>query len=124
MLPIGGVLADDQRRSGAFRWPPPKENYVYEALQGAVAQAVLLERLGYDSWKWGDRALLRAFEWLHAEADFPAQGDDTWIPHTVNRAYGTKFPAPAPSRPGKGMGFSHWTHGTARAKKTETALGD
>ena len=107
---IGGVLADDQRRGGPFQWPPPRENYVYEALQGAVTQAVLLERRGYDSWRWGDRALLRAFEWLQAEADFPAVGDDTWLPHIVNRAYGSKFPAPIPSRPGKGMGFSDWTH--------------
>ncbi|HPG25270.1 MAG TPA: alginate lyase family protein [Myxococcota bacterium] len=109
--PIGGVLPDDQRRSGPFRWPPPKENYVYEALQGAVTQAVLLERLGYDPWKWGDSALRRAFEWLHEEARYPAEGDDTWLPHLVNRAYGTRFPAPVPSRPGKGMGFSDWTHG-------------
>jgi len=107
---IGGVLADDQRRAGPFRWPPPRENYVYEALQGAVAQAALLERRGYDSFLWGDRALLRAFEWLHTEADFPAKGDDTWLPHVVNRAYGSKFPAPIPSKPGKAMGFSDWTH--------------
>jgi len=60
--PIGGVLPDDQRRGGRFSWPPPKENYVYEALQGALTQAVLLDRLGYDPWNWGDRALLRAFE--------------------------------------------------------------
>jgi hypothetical protein len=109
--PIGGVLPDDQRRGGPFRWPPPHENYVYEALQGAVAQAVLLERLGYTPWQWGDRAILRAFEWLHGPADFPAEGDDTWIPHIVNRAYGTHFPAPVPSQPGKAMGFADWTHG-------------
>jgi hypothetical protein len=107
---IGGVLPDDQRRAGPFEWPPPKENYVYEALQGAVAQAVMLERRGYDAWNWGDRALLRAFGWLHEQAHFPAEGDDTWIPHLINRTYGTDFPAPSPSRPGKGMGFSDWTH--------------
>jgi hypothetical protein len=105
------VLPDDQRRAGSFSWPPPKENYVYEALQGAVAQAVLLERAGHDPWSWGERALLRAFVWLHEEADYPAEGDDTWLPHLVNDAYGTHFPAPVPSRPGKGMGFSDWTHG-------------
>ncbi|HEB89288.1 MAG TPA: hypothetical protein ENI85_06930 [Deltaproteobacteria bacterium] len=108
--PIGGVLPDDQRRSGRFRWPPPRENYVYEALQGAVVQAALLERLGYDAWRWGDQAVLRAFEWLHEEADYPAEGDDTWLPHIINRAYGTDFPAPVPTHPGKGMGFTDWTH--------------
>ena len=38
---IDGVLPDDQRRSGGFVWPPTKENYVWEALQGAIAQAVI-----------------------------------------------------------------------------------
>jgi hypothetical protein len=108
--PVGGVLPDDQRRGGPFSWPPPRENYVYEALQGAVAQAVMLERLGMPAWQWGDRALLRAFEWLNEIADFPAEGDDTWMPHIVNRAYGSSFPAPVPSRPGKAIGFADWTH--------------
>ena len=114
---LGGVLPDDQRRSGPLRWPPPKENYVYEALQGAIAQAVLLERLGFDAWSWGDRALLRAFEWLHDEADFPATGDDTWLPHVVNRAYGATFPAPIPARPGKAIGFTDWTHAPAAERE-------
>jgi hypothetical protein len=70
----------------------------------------MLDRLGYDAWGWGDRALLRAFEWLHEQAHFPAEGDDTWIPHLINHAYGSQFPAPSPSNPGKGMGFSDWTH--------------
>lgn len=107
---VDGVLPDDQRRGGGFEWPPPKENYVYEALQGAVAQAALLERQGYPSWEWGDRGIERAFDWLHREANFPAVGDDTWLPHLVNRAYGRDFPAPIPSQPGKAMGFSDWTH--------------
>lgn len=108
--PIGGVLPDDQRRGGLFRWPPPKENYVYEALQGAVAQAVMLERLGLPAWEWGDRALLRSFQWLHDHADYPAAGDDTWLPHVINRAYGTSFPAPIPAQTGKASGFTDWTH--------------
>jgi hypothetical protein len=111
---IDGVLPDDQRRGGPFEWPPPRENYVYEALQGALAQAVLLHRAGYtDVWDWGDRALLRAFRWLHEEADFPAEGDDTWQPHLINFYYGTSFPAPLPTRPGKNVGWTGWTHGGA-----------
>ncbi|MCR9259290.1 MAG: alginate lyase family protein [Pseudomonadaceae bacterium] len=107
---IDGVLPDDQRRGGPFRWPPPKENYVYEALQGAVAQAIMLERQGFKPWLWGDRALLRAFKWLHEHAEFPANGDDTWMPHVINRVYGTQFPAPLPSTPGKAVGFTEWTY--------------
>lgn len=108
---IDGVLPDDQRRAGPFTWPPAKENYVYEALQGALAQAVLLHRAGYDVWNWSDRALLRAYEWLHHEAQFPAAGDDEWQMHVVNYFYGTNFPAALPARPGKNVGWTDWTHG-------------
>jgi hypothetical protein len=108
---IDGVLPDDQRRGGPFRWPPPKENYVYEALQGALVQAVILHRAGYDVWNWQDQALLRASTWLHEHADYPAQGDDTWQPHVLNHFYGTSFPAPVPARPGKNVGWADWTHG-------------
>lgn len=110
--PIGGVLPDDQRRCcDRFTWPPPRENYVYEALQGALAQAAMLSRAGYpDVWQWQDRALLRAFRWLNEVADYPADGDDTWQPHLINKVYGTRFKAPSPSRPGKNIGFTDWTH--------------
>lgn len=110
---VDGVIPDDQRRAGPFHWPPPRENYVYEALQGAILQALLLERQGYDPWSWADLALLRAFRWLHDQADYPAEGDDTWMPHVINQVYGTSFPAPSPSQPGKGMGFTDWTHGAS-----------
>lgn len=108
---IDGVLPDDQRRAGGFKWPPPKENYVWEGLQGALVQAVLLHRAGYDVWNWEDQALLRAVKWLHEQANYPAQGDDTWQPHIINYYYGTNFPAPVPASPGKNMGWTDWTHG-------------
>jgi hypothetical protein len=107
---IDGVLSDDQRRGGSFTWPPPKENYVYEGLQGALAQAVILYRRGHDVWNWQNRALRRAFDWLHEQANFPAVDDDTWQPHIVNHFYRTDFPAPVPSRTGKNMGYTDWTH--------------
>jgi PKD repeat protein len=107
---IDGVLPDDQRRSGGFTWPPTKENYVWEALQGALAQAVILDRAGYDCWEWSDQALLRAVTWLHEECNYPAGGDDTWQPHVVNFFYGSDFPAPSPSSPGKNVGWTDWTH--------------
>lgn len=108
---IDGVLPDDQRRCcTGFTWPPPKEPYVYEALQGALAQAVMLHRAGYDVWQWQDRALLRAFRWLYEVADYPATGDDTWEPYIVNRYYCTDLPVVSPSRPGKNVGYSDWSH--------------
>jgi hypothetical protein len=122
---VDGVLPDDQRRGGGFQWPPPAENYVWEALQGAIAQAVILDRAGYDVWNWQDKALLRAVNWLHQQASFPADGDDTWIPHLVNHFYGKSFPAPSPSGSGKNMGFTDWTHsGSASAAKPDPACMD
>lgn len=111
---IDGVLPDDQRRNaaanGAFTWPPPKEGYVYEALQGAIAQAVILQRAGYPAFDWQDKALLRAYRWLHDQANFPAEGDDTWQPHLVNALYKSSLPTTTPSRPGKNFGYTDWTH--------------
>lgn len=107
---LSGVLPDDQRRRGPYSWPPAKENYVYEALQGALVQAVVLQRSGYDVFNWQDKALLRAFVWLQTQASYPASGDDTWQIHLINHYYHTNFPAPSPSRPGKNMGWTDWTH--------------
>jgi hypothetical protein len=108
---IDGVLPDDQRRAGAFRWPAPRENYVYEALQGALAQAIILQRAGYDSFGWEDQALRRAFEWLYVEAGYPASGDDAWQVSVINHFYGTRFTASGTPKPGKNVGWTDWTHG-------------
>jgi len=108
---IDGVLPDDQRRGGSFSWPPPQENYVWEALQGALAQAVILYRRGYDVFNWEDQALLRAVEWLHTEPDYPAEGDDEWLPHIINHYYpAASYPAAVPARTGKNAGYTDWTH--------------
>ena len=88
---------------------------MYTGLQGAVAQAVILDRQGYDVWNWSDQALLRAFTWLHEHADYPAVGDDTWQPHLINWFYGSCFPAPIPSAHGKNIGWTDWTHGICQA---------
>jgi hypothetical protein len=109
-LSIDGVLPDDQRRGGPFSGGITQENYVWEALQGAVVQAALLQRVGYSAWTWGDQALLRALTWLHDVAAFPAVGDDCWVPWLANHALSTKFPVETPTKPGKIIGFTDWTH--------------
>ena len=109
-LSLDGVLPDDQRRGGPFVVSPPDENYVWEAMQGLLAQAVMLERAGYTAFAWGDRALLRAARWLHYVNDFPPRGDDTWLTPLLNHYYGTSFPVVTPSRAGKNVGWTDWTH--------------
>jgi hypothetical protein len=107
---VDGVLPDDQRRGGSFSWPPPKENYVWEALQGVMAQAWMLHRAGYPAFEWEQQALRRALTWLHEQADFPAEGDDTGTPWLINAMYGTSFPT-SDSEPGKnGLAWYDWTH--------------
>ena len=100
----------DQRRAGGFSWPAPNENYVWEALQGAVVQAQLLRRAGYDAWSWSDKALLRAVTWEYSVNGFPASGDDTWEIWIVNRAYGTSFAAGGGGT-GKNMAWTDWVFG-------------
>lgn len=107
---IDGVLPEEMRRSGSFEWPPPKENYVYTGLEGALGCAILLQRQGYDVWNWSDRALLRAFVWLHDQANYPAEGNDGWHPVIINKIYGTAFPVPSSITPGKNIGWGEWTH--------------
>jgi hypothetical protein len=109
-IDVDGVLPEEQRRSGGFTTSPPKEPYVWEGLQGTIATAELLDRSGYEPWDWEDEALRRALVWLHDENAYPAEGDDRWIPWIVNARYGTDFPAESPTRPGKNIGFSDWTH--------------
>lgn len=97
---VDGVLPDDQRRGGGFSWPPPCENYVWEALQGAVAQAWMLDRAGYPAFEWEGRALLRSIDWLHMHAGCPAVGDDTGTPYAILAAYGVDY-TNGVERPGK-----------------------
>lgn len=106
---LDGVLPDDQRRGGPLQWPPPKENYAWEALQGVVAQALMLERAGYAAFSWSDQALRRAGVWLNEHALFPAVGDDSGVPWLLNSVYGIDLSTESPARPGKnGLGFYDW----------------
>ena len=99
---------------------------MYEGLQGAMAEAVILKRAGYDPFNWENKALLRAFQWLQSQASFLATGDDNWLPHLVNYYYGKgTLPTSSPqSRPGKNVGWTDWTHsGTARGSSSTSWLG-
>lgn len=110
---IDGVMPDDMRRGGDLRFPPEKTGYPWEGLQGALMQAEILHRAGFDTWNWENKALLRAAKFLYS-IDWEPIGDDTWQPHIINFYYGTDFPAPTPSKPGKNVGWTDWTHGPGR----------
>lgn len=109
---VDGVLPDDQRRS--LLCPPDVtcENYAWTAMQGVVAQAVILGRHGHpEAWTHESSAVRRAVQWLYAEASCPAVSDDSWIPFVLNDVYGTAFSSNPGSTLGKNMDFTDWTHG-------------
>ncbi len=112
---IDGALPDDMRRGCGLRFPPCPTLYPWEAMQGAVVQAELLSRQGYDAWNWGHQALRRAAAFLfdlhrrYGAQEWGAPAGDAWIPWLLNARYGTHLPTTAPAPPGKGMGFTDWT---------------
>ena len=114
-LSVDGALPDDMRRGCSFRIPPCHTDYGWEALQGAVVQAQILYRQGYDAWNWSDQALFRAaafFGRLQAEfGGWWAADDDAWIPWMINHAYGTAFTTGPVAREGKNLSFTDWLYG-------------
>lgn len=105
---IDGIMPDDMRRNGAFSNPPPKSvtSYHWEALQGLISGARILER--YDPklsiWEIGDKAIFRAVKILEKDwrrdynisgSNWAAIGDDTWMLPFVDAAYGSDFSSTA-----------------------------
>lgn len=115
---VSGLLPEDWRRGGEFKWPPTLSDYMWEGMQGYVVTAVILHRSGHLSFDAGDNAIVRSMDMLYGtgEAAFnnpvfkhPAVGDDTWIPWVVNSYAGTKYPTQS-ANAGKNMGWTDWTH--------------
>jgi hypothetical protein len=108
---VDGVLPDEERRAGSFVWPAPKTNYSWTGLEGALCSAWVLSRFGYaDIFNVQDKALLRAYTWLHQVNNYPAEGNDLvqiWI---VNAVYGTNFPTKSPAPLSRAFGWTDWTH--------------
>jgi Alginate lyase len=113
---IDGIVPDDMRRGGGFRFPPGTTNYPWEGLAGAVVQAEVLHRAGYPAWQWQDQALKRAVEALFALSRryggswWVNDSDEQFIPWMINKRYGTQYPTNLPARPGKIMAWTDWTH--------------
>lgn len=106
---IDGALPEEMRRGGGFKWPPSKTGYAWEGLQGAIVQAEILHRAGYDTWEWEDQALLRAVNFLYS-IGWTAEGDDKWQVWLINFSYGTEIAADSGVSAGKNMGWTDWSH--------------
>ncbi len=107
---IGGAIPDDMRRGAGFQWPPVFTDYPWEAMQGVLLQALILDQAGYDAFGWQSQAIRRASDFLYDRAGWAPNGDDTWQPWVINHAYGTNRPQTAASV-GKNMAFTDWLYG-------------
>jgi hypothetical protein len=114
-LSIDGALPDEMRRGCVFTLPPCHTDYPWEAMQGAVVQAEILSRRGFDAFVWQSDAILRAARFLQRldalYGGWWATGDDRWQPWIIDRAYGVRLPAVTPGGVGKVMAWADWVFG-------------
>lgn len=106
---VDGVIPEDQRRTGEFKFPAPKGSYPWEALQGTTVAGVVLHRAGALPFDTGSNAIVRAAKWLTVVNANPASGDDTWQPWVMNK-FGKAGLSTSDASTGKNMGFTDWTH--------------
>jgi len=98
---IDGILPDDMRRGGPLRDPPGFTGYPWEAMQGFVTAARVLDRAGMPIWTVGDQALYRAAYALQVrlgggwDTSWMASGDDVWMLAFLNKVYNTTWSSPA-----------------------------
>jgi len=109
---VDGVIVDDIRRCDCpVSYPPPKEKYQWEAMQGIVTQATLLDNAGYhDVWTWSDAAIRRAVHFLYVVDDYPAPGDNNFLTYLIDAGLGTNTSAGVDARSGQSIGYTDWTH--------------
>lgn len=119
---VDGAIVDDIRRCECpVQSPAPQENYQWEAMQGIVTQATLLQAAGYtDVWNWSDAAIQRAIRFLYEQARFPAEADDTVTLFLIDAALGTTLSAGEKAGNGKSIRYTDFTHPTGSAATTRS----
>ena len=119
---VDGAIVDDIRRCGcSVQSPAPKENYQWEAMQGIVTQATLLNAAGYtDVWDWSDAAILRATKFLYEQANFPAESDDSFVVFLIDAHLGTNYAGGEKANMGKSMAYTDYTHPNGSAAGTRS----
>lgn len=97
-LSLDGLQPEEMRRGASFKASDiTPTGYPFEALQGWIMAARILERRGMPIWQEGDKALYRAVYALEkylTEKEGEAwsfSGDDLWILEFIDRAYGSSF---------------------------------
>lgn len=123
-ISIDGALPDDMRRGGSYKDAPTPTHYPWTALEGAMPQAIMLSRNGYDTLGWSNQALKRSMQYLY---DLSVRVSGEWwhgsqeaakfVPWLTNYAYGTKFPTHNNGEWGRVMNFTDWTHATTKPQE-------
>lgn len=117
---IDGVLPEDQRRCGEFRWPPCSTGYVHGAADGLLLSFWMLARHGEDPWAWGEQAALRQMRWKYETGQPPDEGFRWQIP-VIEAAYGIDLPGNDPTATSTSIGFADWWAGSLPAPADEPA---
>lgn len=116
---VDGAISEELRRSGcgsSHTWPISTGcPYPWEAMQGYSASAVLLHRAGYGALTWGDSSWKRAIDFLYrtefTTGNWPAEGNDTWIPWLVKYYYPSyDIDRTTPVTDGRTISATDWTH--------------
>ena len=97
-LSLDGLQPEEMRRGAPFTTQNiTPTGYPFEALQGWIMAARILERQGMPIWEEGDRALYRAVYALQVYlterygTSWSFSGDDLWMLEFVDRVYGSDF---------------------------------
>ena len=131
-MDIDGVMPDDMRRGGSFSEPPAYTQYQWEALQGLVMGARIMDRLGMSVWESGDCAIYRAAYCLQVKfansysSEWQATGDDLWMLPFLDKAYGTTWSNNQDRlwRHGKNAGWGYVTLATKTTATDDTSSDD
>jgi hypothetical protein len=95
--------------------------YPWVNLNGTIAAALMLHRQGYPAFEIGDRAILRAVQFLRRIAgDYNEPGwwvatkkrDVKWIAHVAYGLSLDEYPIPQPVGADLQIGWTDWTHPT------------
>lgn len=106
LVDVGGILPDDMRRGGDCKQAAVATGYPWEALQGVVMGARVLERAGMPIWQADNRAICRAAATLQSErfgSWTKATSNDLWQLPFIDRACGTNYQAAYTSSSDKAM---------------------
>ena len=107
---LSGAPVDDIQRAGNYKWPPSHTNYAWGGLSGAIAQAEMLHRAGYDAYNWESQAMLRGARFLHEVVNFSQSGATTWVDWIINYRYNKNYSTSSTTMSSRLISFTDWTH--------------